>query len=175
MEKEYFVKLHDDSILEFKLISQDLFDKMITQDGWVEYPEVLKIQNTLRFRSAYTNGTEYVALTKDVKKDNAILTKDRLFFQLLKKRELVFYGERNYNPDDAHFMLMYYNEQTSEIQRNHKIKKIKGDMNVKEGYYEIDDGRYMFMFEDGRAEVFMNLRKMEILQDFIGNPIKFSV
>lgn len=62
MEKEYFVKLHDDSILEFKLISQDLFDKMIKQDGWVEYPEVLKIQNTLRFRSAYTNGTEYVGL-----------------------------------------------------------------------------------------------------------------
>lgn len=175
MEKEYFIKLHDDSILEFKLISEDVFDEMVKQEGWVEYPEILKIQNTVCFKSAYTNGKEFVSLINDVKKDNAIFSKDKLFFQLLKDRVLVFFGERKYNPDDAHFMLMYYNEKTSAILRNHKIKKISGDLGKEEGYYEIDDGRYMYMFEDGRSEVFMNLRDMEILQDFIGRPMKFSV
>ena len=65
-------------------------------------------------------------------------------------------------------MLMYYIEKTSIILKNHKIKKIKGDSKEQEGYYEIDDGRYLFLFNDGRAEVFMNFKDMEILESIIG-------
>lgn len=172
MEKEYFIKLHDDSILEFKLISEDVFDEMVKQEGWVEYPEILKIQNTVCFKSAYTNGKEFVALINDVKKDNAILSKDKLFFQLLKDRVLVFFGERKYNPDDAHFMLMIPKEKVDTLFMNHTKTQIYA---AAEKYYKLDDGRCLILFNDGGAEVFMNLRDMEILKDFIGSPMKFSV
>ncbi len=168
MEKEYSVKLYDDSIIEFKLISKDIFDDLVKQEGWKEYPEALEFECSLVFIKAYTNGTEYIALMDDKIKENAIYFKNEFFFELLKTNELVFFGERKYNPDEAHFMLMYYNEKTSVLLKNHNIKKIKEETKSKEGYYEIDDGRYMYLFEDERAEVFMNFRDMEILEDVIG-------
>ena len=115
-----------------------------------------------------TNGSEYIALMKKNIKQNAVVCQDEMFFSLLKEPELVFFGERKYDPDSFHYMLMYYIEKTSIILKNHKIKKIKGDSKEQEGYYEIDDGRYLFLFNDGRAEVFMNFKDMEILESIIG-------
>ena len=168
MEKEYSVKLYDDSVVEFKLISKDVFDELLTHQGWLEYLYPLQFQCSLPFVKAYTNGSEYIALMKKNIKQNAVVCQDEMFFSLLKEPELVFFGERKYDPDSFHYMLMYYIEKTSIILKNHKIKKIKGDSKEQEGYYEIDDGRYLFLFNDGRAEVFMNLKDMEIFESIIG-------
>ena len=168
MEKEYSVKLYDDSVVEFKLISKDIFDELLTHQGWVEYPQPLQFQCSLPFVKAYTNGSEYIALMEKNIKQNAVVCQDEMFFSLLKEPELIFFGERKYDPDSFHYMLMYYIEKTSIILKNHKIKKIKGDSKEQEGYYEIDDGRYLFLFNDGRAEVFMNFKDMEILESIIG-------
>ena len=168
MEKEYSVKLYDDSVVEFKLISKDVFDELLTHQGWVEYSDPFTYECSLVFTKAYTNGSEFIALKEKNIKENAVYSRNEAFFNLLKENELVFFGERKYDPDSFHYMLMYYIEKTSIILKNHKIKKIKGDSKEQEGYYEIDDGRYLFLFNDGRAEVFMNLKDMEILESIIG-------
>ena len=47
MEKEYSVKLYDDSVVEFKLISKDVFDELLTYQGWSEYLYPLQFQCSL--------------------------------------------------------------------------------------------------------------------------------
>ena len=39
---------------------------------------------------------------------------------------------------------------------------------AEEKYYELDDGRYMIVFNDGVAEVFMNINDMKIMDEITG-------
>ncbi|MBQ5383495.1 MAG: hypothetical protein IIU46_03460 [Treponema sp.] len=64
MEKEYSVKLYDDSVVEFKLISKDVFDELLTHQGWVEYSDPFTYECSLVFTKAYTKGSEFIALKK---------------------------------------------------------------------------------------------------------------
>ncbi|MBR4248171.1 MAG: hypothetical protein IKQ13_14425 [Treponema sp.] len=167
MEKEYSVKLYDDSVVKFKLISKDVFDELLTHQGWVEYLYPLQFQCSLPFVKAYTNGSEYIALMKKNIKQNAVVCQEEMFFSLLKEPELVFFGERKYDPDSFHYMLMYNEDKVATLFNNHTKKQIEGFSTV-EKYYELDDGRYAIVFNDGGAEVFMNFKDMEILESIIG-------
>ena len=71
MEKEYSVKLYDDSVVEFKLISKDVFDELLTHQGWIEYSDPFTYECSLVFTKAYTNGTEFIALKEKNIKENA--------------------------------------------------------------------------------------------------------
>ncbi len=167
MEKEYSVKLYDDSVVEFKLISKDVFDELLTHQGWGEYSDPFTYECSLVFTKAYTNGTEFIALKEKNIKENAVYTRNEAFFNLLKENELVFFGERKYDPDSFHYMLMYNEDKVATLFNNHTKKQIEGFSTV-EKYYELDDGRYAIVFSDGGAEVFMNFKDMEILESIIG-------
>ena len=73
MEKEYSVKLYDDSVVKFKLISKDVFDELLTHQGWVEYSDPFTYECSLVFTKAYTNGSEFIALKeKNIKEKENI-------------------------------------------------------------------------------------------------------
>ena len=167
MEKEYSVKLYDDSVVEFKLISKDVFDELLTHQGWIEYSYPFTYECSLVFTKAYTNGSEFIALKEKNIKENAVYSRNEAFFNLLKENELVFFGERKYDPDSFHYMLIYNENKVATFFNNHTKKQIEG-FSTAEKYYELDDGRYAIVFNDGGAEVFMNFKDMEILESIIG-------
>lgn len=95
MKKEYSVKLYDDSVVEFKLISKDVFDELLTHQGWIEYLYPLQFQCSLPFVKAYTNGSEFIALKEKNIKENAVYSRNEAFFNLLKENELFFLEKEN--------------------------------------------------------------------------------
>ena len=64
-------------------------------------------------------------------------------------------------------MLMYNEDKVATLFNNHTKKQIEG-FSTDEKYYELDDGRYAIVFNDGGAEVFMNFKDMEIFENITG-------
>ena len=65
MEKKYFFKLYDDTIIDFKLISKDVFKELIKRENWTEYTEHLTDKCSMPLLRAYKNKSEYLAIIRN--------------------------------------------------------------------------------------------------------------
>ena len=168
MEKKYFFKLYDDTIIDFKLISKDVFKELIKRENWTEYTEHLTDKCSMPLLRAYKNKSEYLAIIRDNNSTGyAIYCTNEIFFRLLEKNILIFFSNSESDLSSLSYMLIASEAEVETIKKKHRMNQFSNPT-TEEKYYELDDGRYMIVFNDGVAEVFMNIKDMKIMDDITG-------
>lgn len=168
MEKKYILKLYDDTIIDFKLISKDIFEELLRRENWTEYTEHLTDKCSMPLLRAYKNKSEYLAIIRDNNSTGyAIYCTNEIFFHLLEKNILIFFSNSESDLSSLSYMLIASEAEVETIKKKHRMNQFSNPK-AEEKYYELDDGRYMIVFNDGVAEVFMNINDMKIMDEITG-------
>lgn len=168
MEKKYILKLYDDTIIDFKLISKDVFEELLRRENWTEYTEHLTDKCSMPLLRAYKNKSEYLAIIRDNNSAGyAIYCLNEIFFRLLEKNILIFFSNSESDLSSLSYMLIASETEVETIKKKHSMN-LFSNPTAEEKYYELDDGRYMIVFNDGVAEVFMNINDMKIMDEITG-------
>lgn len=80
---------------------------------------------------------------------------------------LIFFSNAGSDLSSLSYMLIASEPEVEVIKKKHCMNQIS-DPAADEKYYELDDGRYMIIFNDGFAEVFMNIEDMKIMDEITG-------
>lgn len=168
MEKKYIFKLYDDTIIDFKLISKDVFEELLRRENWTEYTEHLTDKCSMPLLRAYKNKSEYLAIIRNNDSTGyAIYCTNEIFFRLLEKNILIFFSNSESDLSSLSYMLIASESEVETIKKKHRMN-LFSNPTAEEKYYELDDGRYMIVFNDGVAEVFMNINDMKIMDEITG-------
>lgn len=168
MEKEYFLKNHNDEVFSFRLISKDIYEKMYSNGLWTESAKHCNVKCSMPMETVYVQDGKFLGIMKENNYQGyAIYCTNELFFYLLESNELIFFNEDNSDLLSLNYMLICSKNEVETIKKNHNLTQF-GNFFCDEKYYKTDDGRCMILFDDGIAEVFMSLEDLQMMDRITG-------
>lgn len=165
MKENFYVKLHNDKLLEFRYVYTKIIDSLLSKESWAELSEYENKKTTIPFSFVGTNGKDYVAKckTKSLSQYGFIFSND-LFLKLISENKLVFFTPPKCNFERIFFMEILSNEEICILKKNHLFYRIMEEKKF-EKYYKSEDNRFLMEFNDGTGELFMTMEDLKAMDD----------